>query len=146
MVSHLDLFWNWATRELRNGLLVQQGLTRQHSNKEDYLCFFFCFIILKVEVKPSAEVAAESEEESEESEESEEESDSDDEEEESDSEEESDDEDSKTETVRERIEVWTPWLDKLLISTENPREDEDACCKFACQNPVSRAWPEVNTK
>ena len=63
------------------------------------------FILLKVEVKPSAEVAAESEEDSEESEESEEESDSDDEEEESDSEEESDDEDSKTETVRERIEV-----------------------------------------
>ena len=64
-------------------------------------------ILFKVEVKPSAEVAAESEEDSEESEESEEESDSDDEEEDSDNEEESDDEDSKTETVRERIVVWS---------------------------------------
>ena len=83
---------------------------------------FFFFILLKVEVKPSVEVAAESEEDSEESEESEEDTDSDDEEEESDSDEESDEEDTKTETVWERIEVWSPWHDMLPISTENPWE------------------------
>lgn len=84
-----------------SSLLLLLSLTRSAS-----ISYIYC-IPFKVEVKP-AEAAAESEEESEESEESEEESDSEEEEEEeeSESEEETDEEDSKTESVRDRIEVW----------------------------------------